>query len=432
MRVHLKTLGCRLNEAELETWSQEFQRLGHTPTAEINDADLVVVNTCAVTQEAVKKSRKLVSRAQKHNRNAKLVVSGCYASLDPTATKTIEGVDLVIDNRDKDRLVDLVHTELDLHAMPVNAMQPGEHHLLNQGRQRAFIKVQDGCRYHCTFCIVTVARGDERSRSIDEVVNEINHLQEQGVKEAVLTGVHLGGYGSDTGSNLTELISAVLEQTELPRLRLGAIEPWDLPEDFWNLFDNPRLMPHLHLPIQSGSDSVLKRMARRCKRDEFTQLANTAQNKIADFNITTDVIVGFPGESETEWQDTLSLVEEIGFSHLHIFAYSARPGTRAATLPNPMPRETIRQRSEALHALGHQLKREFLEQFIGRSFEVLIEGDPSQSSTSVEGYTPNFIRVKAEAENAQTLINTISLIEITGVDEAAGKLIGKLVPGDTK
>jgi len=427
MRIHLKTLGCRLNEAELETWSHEFLQLGHSQTPELSDADLVVVNTCAVTQEAVKKSRKIVHKAQKSNPKAKLVVSGCYASLDPTATRMIEGVDLGIDNHNKDQLVEIIHRELDIHSMPVAAMHPGENPLLNQGRQRAFIKVQDGCRYQCTFCIVTVARGDERSRPIADVVNEINHLTEQGIQEAVLTGVHLGGYGSDLKHDLAGLISAILRNTDLKRLRLGAIEPWDLPADFWTLFDDPRLMPHLHLPLQSGSDSVLKRMARRCKCSEFERLAVAARDQIPDFNLTTDVIVGFPGETEAEWQQTLSFVEQIGFSHLHIFAYSARPGTRAAMLADPVPRNEIRQRSESLHQLGHRLKQDYLAGFIGRQFPILIEGDPQVAQTKLSGYTPNFLRVTAPPEGDANLTNTIQTLELTTLAEDGEHLIGQLV-----
>ncbi|MCU7798099.1 MAG: radical SAM protein, partial [Candidatus Thiodiazotropha sp. (ex Myrtea spinifera)] len=264
MRIHLKTLGCRLNEAELETWSREFQAQGHSMTADAETADLLVVNTCAVTEEAVRKSRKLLGRASRQNPNARLVVSGCYASLDPTATAEAEGVDLVIDNRNKDRLVDIVSQQLDLDIMPQSAIEPDTTGLLERGRQRAFIKVQDGCRYRCTFCIVTLARGDERSRPAADIVSEIRNLQREGIQEVVLTGVHIGGYGSDIGSSISNLIRQVLAETDIPRLRIGSIEPWDLPESFWSLFENPRFMPHLHLPLQSGSDSVLRRMARRC------------------------------------------------------------------------------------------------------------------------------------------------------------------------
>ncbi len=427
MRIHLKTLGCRLNEAELESWARDFENRGHQITTRLVDADLVVVNTCAVTGEAVRKSRKLLSRAQRQNPRSKLLVSGCYATLNPAENSQMLGVDLVVDNRDKERLVEIASRELNLHAMPEQATAPGESSLLGRGRQRAFIKIQDGCRYQCTFCIVTVARGEERSRSIDQVVDEINDQVAQGLHEVVLTGVHLGGYGSDNGSDLGQLIQAVLERTALPRLRLGALEPWDLPENFWPLFDNPRLMPHLHLPIQSGADTVLKRMARRCKCDEFTRLAEQARRRVPDINLTTDIIVGFPGETEQEWQQTLAFVEQIGFSHLHIFAYSPRPGTRAALLPEPVPREVIRRRSEALHQLGERLKRAALKRFSGRRFPVLVESAPTDPRAGWSGYTPNFLRVNIQQPIERDLENQVVDVRLQQLTASGDALIATLV-----
>ncbi|MCW8890612.1 MAG: tRNA (N(6)-L-threonylcarbamoyladenosine(37)-C(2))-methylthiotransferase MtaB, partial [Sedimenticola sp.] len=417
------------NEAELETWSQDFLNRGHQITQNLETADLVVVNTCAVTGEAVRKSRKLLSRAQRQNPQAKLVVSGCYASLNPAENAESLGVDLVVDNRDKDRLVDIASRELNLHAMPEQATAPGESSLLSRGRQRAFIKVQDGCRYQCTFCIVTVARGDERSRAADQVIEEINRLVEQGVQEAVLTGVHLGGYGSDSGSDLSQLISTILDQTAIPRLRLGAVEPWDLPDNFWDLFENPRLMPHLHLPIQSGADSVLKRMARRCKKEEFLRLIQQARTTVADFNLTTDIIVGFPGETEAEWQETLDYVEQIGFGHLHIFSYSQRPGTRASLLPNPVSREVIRERSEQLHQLGEKMKRSLLQSYIGREFPVLIESASTSPNGGWSGYTPNFLRVQVNACSTENLENQIIPLQLQQLTPSGDALLATPLTG---
>jgi len=426
MRIHLKTLGCRLNEAELEIWSRDFENRGHQITSRLADADLVVVNTCAVTGAAVRKSRKLLNRAQRQNPRSKLVVSGCYATLNPSENAQTLGVDLVVDNRDKEHLVDIATRELDLHAMPEQATAPGESGLLGRGRQRAFIKVQDGCRYQCTFCIVTVARGAERSRPIDQVVAEINDRVKQGFHEAVLTGVHLGGYGSDSGSDLYQLIRAVLERTAIPRLRLGAVEPWDLPENFWDLFENPRLMPHLHLPIQSGADSVLKRMARRCKNAEFQRLAEQACRRVPDINLTTDIIVGFPGETDQEWQQTLAFVEQIGFGHLHIFAYSPRPGTRAALLPDPVSRDVIRQRGEALHQLGERLKQQTLQRFIGRSFPVLVESAPTLPEAGWSGYTPNFLRVNIPSPSGSDLENRLVEVRLQQLADSGDTLIATL------
>lgn len=430
MRIYLKTLGCRLNEAELETWSRGFQTHGHQLTQELEQADLVVVNSCAVTNEAVRKSRKLIHRAHNRNPNAKLVVSGCFASLDPTATAQEMGVDLVINNQEKDRLVEIACEELNIKNMPQTATEPGGNSLLARGRQRAFIKVQDGCRYNCTFCIVTLARGDEKSRPITDVVKEINQLHSEGIQEAVLTGVHIGGYGSDLDSSLTELIQAVLDQTEIPRLRIGAVEPWDLPDQFWSLFDNPRFMPHLHLPLQSGSDSILKRMARRCKKDEFSQLVDAARSSIPNFNITTDVMVGFPGESESEWRESLEFIQQTGFGHLHIFAFSPRAGTLAADMPEQIPREIVKQRSQELHDLGMQMKRDTLQQNIGQVYQVLIESleEPADGNPKVwSGYTPNFLRVAVPYTSGDALSNKIVTVRLESICDKGATMLGTII-----
>jgi threonylcarbamoyladenosine tRNA methylthiotransferase MtaB len=395
MRVHLQALGCRLNEAELAAWSREFRARGHQLTPEPETADLLVVNTCAVTEEAVRKSRKLLRRAQRENPRARLVVSGCYASLEAAAVADWPGVDLLVDNRDKDRLVEIATRELDLPAMPLLATEPGEQVLLPRGRQRAFVKVQDGCRYQCSFCIVTRARGEERSRPAAELVSEINDLQRTGVQEVVLAGVHLGGYGSDLDSSLTRLVETLLRDTAIPRLRLGSLEPWDIPEDFWDLFADPRLQPHLHLPLQSGADPVLRRMARRCRRQQFLDLAARARDRVPDLNLTTDIIVGFPGERDADWQDTLSAVSRAGFGHLHIFPFSPRAGTRAASLPDRVPAALLRARCAELQALGAQLKRATLAGYAGRRLPVLVEGPARGGAPPGHwfGYTPNYLQV---------------------------------------
>lgn len=429
MRVHLKTLGCRLNEAELESWARDFQARGYQLTSKLDNADLVVVNTCAVTNEAVRKSRKLLRRAQRDNPQAKLIVSGCYATLDPSESREALGVDLVVNNKDKDRLVEITSRELNLHAMPELATEPGENPLLVRGRQRAFVKVQDGCRYRCSFCVVTLARGEEHSRPMAEIAEEINQLHGEGIQEVVLTGVHLGGYGSDLGIDLYALIHGLLEQTKIPRLRLGSLEPWDLPKPFFTLFQNPRLMPHLHLPLQSGADSVLKRMARRCTTADYAQLVAQAREAVPDINITTDIIVGFPGESEAEWQQSLAFIEQMEFGHLHIFAYSPRSGTKAATLPGQVDRETSRARSQTLHDLGLELKMATLEKQIGREIPVLIEGASEPGPNNSErwgGYTPNFLRVIIQAPAGSNLENQILPVRLEGLDDSGEHLHGRL------
>ena len=429
MNVCLKTLGCRLNEAELEHWAGDFQKAGHRVIEAAEHADLIVVNTCAVTREATRKSRQLIRRSQRNNPRAKLVVSGCYGSLEAESVQHMEGIDLLVPNSRKDRLVDLVHEELQDVTMPAVATEPAESALFARGRNRAFIKVQDGCRYRCTFCIVTVARGEERSRPVAEVIDEINRLHAQGIQEAVLTGVHAGGYGSDNGSSLPELISSVLAETDIPRLRLGSVEPWDLGEEFFSLFENPRMMPHLHLPLQSGSDTVLKRMARRCRTADFRSLIAAARGAIPDFNATTDIIVGFPGETEEEWRESLAFIGETGFSHIHIFSYSERPGTRAAAMPDPVDMEIRKRRSRELHGLMRRMKREFAAGHTGREVDVLIEATNLAEATgrhSSYGYTPNYLRVRMEGSGEPPPFNRICKVRTDAYDEKEGCLVGRV------
>lgn len=394
MRIHLKTLGCRLNEAELETWARQFQEQGHRLVGETEPADLLVFNTCAVTQDAVRKSRHLLRKAARQQPGAKLVLSGCYATLNPAEANAL-GVDLVVGNADKHRLVEIARDRLALDAMPEQATMPGESALFRLGRQRAFVKVQDGCRYRCAYCVVTVARGEERSRSPEDIIAEINRLHEEGIQEAVLTGVHLGGYGSDTGGHLTGLLRRVLEQTTIPRLRLGSLEPWDIPAAFVELFADPRLMPHLHLPLQSGSDTVLKRMARRCRTAEFAALTGDLRRAIPGLNLTTDLMVGFPGETEAEWSETLAFVERIGFGHSHIFSFSPRAGTAAAAMPAPVPGAIKQARSRELHALAARQRCAFASQHVGQTLLILWEGVRTAASGAAEiyGYTPNYLKV---------------------------------------
>ncbi len=428
MRVFLQALGCRLNEAELETWSRDCRARGFALADDAADADLVVINTCAVTAQSVRKSRQLIRRAQRGNPQAKLVVSGCYASLPADDGNDGLGIglaaglgaDLIDPNVDKDRLIDIAAERLDLPVMPEVATEPGENALLARGRHRAFVKVQDGCRYRCAFCIVTRARGDERSRSIGDVVDEVRRLHAEGVNEAVLAGVHLGGYGSDIASDLPALIEAVLNDTDMPRVRLGSLEPWELSDNFWSLFSNARLMPHLHLPIQSGADSVLRRMSRRCRTAEFRDLVAQARAAVPGFNVTTDIIVGFPGESDEEWTQTLAFADEMQFGHIHIFAYSPRSGTKAAGMPGQVGRDVKRARSQQLQGLAEQGRRATLQRAVGHTFDVLVERRTADGHWS--GYTPNFLRIDLRDTRGSDLENHIVAVESRAVCENGERL----------
>jgi len=421
-RVYLESLGCRLNEAELEDWARRFARRGWRVTTDPRAADLVVVNTCAVTTTAARKSRQLIRRTHRHNPAARLVVSGCYASLGSDEAAAIDGVDMVVGNADKDRLVEMVHAHMRLPVMPQMAAEPGAAALFARGRSRAFVKIQDGCRYRCTFCVVTTARGEERSRPVAGIIDDVNSLCEQGVQEVVLTGVHVGGFGGDTGSSLYALIRSILAETGLPRLRLASVEPWDLPDNFFSLFDNPRLMPHMHLPLQSGTDTVLRRMARRCKTGDYAQLVQQAREQVPGFGLTTDVIVGFPGESDAEWRAGLDFIEQTGFSHIHIFNYSARPGTKAAGLPGQVDPAVRRQRSRELHQLAARLRHQALQEQVGRTADVLWE--KLDGAQTCNGYTPNYLRVQRRAGDDAGCANTVERVLLTGLGRDGDRLSG--------
>lgn len=430
MQVHLNALGCRLNEAELQNWATSFQKVGYSLAATPEVADLIVLNTCAVTAEAARKSRQTVRRFHRTNPEARMVVTGCYASLEPKKLEQIMGVDLVIDNSDKDILVEKVKDVLDMPVMPEFATEPGESALFARNRERAFIKIQDGCRYRCTYCIVTVARGEEKSRSIDGLIEEINSLYTEGVQEIVLAGVHVGGYGSDIDSSLYELVESVLERTEMPRIRFASVEPWDLGENFFELFANPRLMAHMHLPIQSGADSVLRRMSRRCRTEDFQELVNQARTQVPGFNVTTDVIVGFPGETDDEFEQTMRYIEQVGFGHIHIFTYSDREGTKAARLPNKISKEVKKERSRRLHELAAKLKARELEAQVGQTVPILWESSNQTNddgSHRFYGYTPNYHKVAVDVPQGLSPERLILSTKLTAVDIEQGTLCGEIV-----
>jgi threonylcarbamoyladenosine tRNA methylthiotransferase MtaB len=407
VNINFQALGCRLNEAELETWASQFLKRGHQVTTDSTDADIVVFNSCAVTGEADRKSRQQIGRLHRSNPDAKLVVTGCHASLNSDEVKNYLGVDLVVSNQDKDALVEKA---LDNFGDSGSKIDPGtENALFLRGRHRAFIKVQDGCRYRCTYCIVTIARGAESSRSINDIITEIKGLHRQGIQEIAITGVHVGGYGSDTGSSLYELLNEILDRTKMPRIRLASVEPWDLPDNFFRLFQDSRLMPHMHLPIQSGSDTVLRRMARRCKTAEFTQIVDKARDAIPLFNITTDLIVGFPGETEREWRQTMDYIERTGFGHMHIFSYSKREGTKAARLPGQVDKKIRKERSQQMHELAARLKKEELERHVGARYSVLWEQQINQETALWAGYTPHYHKIVSSDAN----ISDANITEVT-------------------
>ncbi len=421
MRVRLATLGCRLNISEMEQLARHFRAAGHQVVDEDEPCDVCVVNTCAVTHLAERKSRQLIRRMQQAHPQALLVVTGCYAELEATQAKAM-GVPLVVGNQQKEHLFEIIAQQLGLPEVAL----PTQTTVCSRGlRTRAFLKVQDGCDNACTFCVVRLARGKGRSRPLDEVVQEVHQLVRAGYREVVLSGVHLGAYGHDWGDRhgLFHLIRRLLDETDLARLRISSLEPWDIVPDFFTLWEDRRLARHLHLPLQSGCDATLRRMARRTTTQAFAELVATARSAIPDLAVTTDVMVGFPGESEAEFAESLAFVEAMQFARLHIFRYSPRPGTHADTMPDQVPPTVAAERAQRMHTLGEALERAFRRRFLGRMMEVLWEtARPAQGVWLWSGLTDNYLRVTTLS--AEDLHNTITLTHLTAEtdDELRGEV----------
>jgi threonylcarbamoyladenosine tRNA methylthiotransferase MtaB len=415
MRVYLETTGCRLNQSEIETLARQFRQAGHTVVHSAEEADLCVVNTCAVTREATRSSRNMIRRLNRSNSEAEIVATGCYAHLSPDLVEALPGVTQVVDNIQKERLVPLM-LDLDEETFdrePLDREFPAG----VLGRTRAFVKVQDGCNNRCTFCVTTIARGPGRSRPLEQVLREIQALAAAGYQEAVLTGVHLGSYGHERGERdgLARLVRAILSATDIPRLRLSSLEPWDLSADFFSLWEDKRLCRHLHLPLQSGCDATLKRMARRTSQASFRALVEVARQHIPDLGISTDVIVGFPGETDDEFAISYDFIRAMAFMKLHVFRYSARAGTAAARMAGQVPDKIKKARSARLLALSDEGAQRFAASFVGRELNVLWEQITGSSEEGFHnsGLTDNYIRVDMVAPAALT--NTISSARLTAV-----------------
>ena len=426
MKIHLRMLGCRLNQSEIEMMARQFQQQGHEIVDDPALADQIVVNTCAVTHNAVRDSRKLVRQLHRASGQAAITVTGCYAQIAPDEIAVLPGVARVIDNLGKDDLVPtLTGQSLEPYEIEPIARDTPQH----IARTRAFVKVQDGCDNACTFCVTTVARGEGRSRDIAEVVREIQALHAVGCQEAVLTGVHLGSYGHDLGSSdgLTQLVRAILAETDIPRLRLSSLEPWDLAPEFFRLWENPRLCPHLHLPLQSGCDKTLRRMARRTTQAQFRELISAARAAIADPCITTDLIVGFPGETDDDFAVSAAFVESLDFAGLHVFRYSKRPGTGAARMRGHVSQAVKKARSAQMIALAESMQQRYAERFAGTVRPVLWEhvAGATEAGFINVGYTDNYIRMSCV--HPRPLSGQIIPTRLTWYDQDRGQMRGEAV-----
>lgn len=434
MRVFLDQLGCRLNFSENDTLAGRLGAAGHRIVGRPEDAHVIVLNTCAVTAQAARKSRQAARHLHKRNPAARIALTGCYATLAPQESARLPGVELVADNGSKEMLHSLLEpwsaafndpedlARIQPYGTPFSTPRGEE----EGGRTRAFVKVQDGCQNRCTFCIVTVLRGESRSRAVADVVREVQGLAARGYREAVLTGVHLGAFGRDLAggerSDLKTLTAAILTDTDIPRLRLSSLEPWELAEGFFDLWQRwpGRLCPHLHLPLQAGTDAQLRRMARRCTVDSFRELVAEARRAIPDLVITTDLIVGFPGESEDHFEEGLLFVEEMRFAHAHIFPFSARAGTAAANFDGQLDNAVKKERSRRMHELVARTGQLERNRFLGTARPVLWEGsgEPLADDPGLllwNGLTDNYLRVAGSAPADIDLSNRITKVRLDGV-----------------
>ena len=405
MKIVLDTLGCKLNQAETELLARKFKEAGHTIVSSINIADIYILNTCTVTHTADAKSRQLLRKIHRKNPDTILIATGCYAQRTPDIFSRIEGVTLTISNADKMKLPEILEKHGILKKQETSAAYPYHENLVGL-RTRSYIKIQDGCSHLCSYCIVPFVRGGEKSLSADIVLKQIKNRVSDGIKEIVLTGTEIGSYNSN-GINLKKLLVSILAETGIERLRLSSLQPDEITPDLLDLWDDHRLCPHFHLSLQSGSDSVLRRMKRRYDSDDFRETVSLLRSRLPDVAITTDIITGFPGETDEEYRATFEMCREMGFARIHVFPYSRRPGTAAATMTTQVPDNVKTQRNRNLGIFSKECAESYRQGFTGRIMDVLWE---IQSGGVWSGYTGNYIRTYTR--NKSNLTNRITQVTL--------------------
>lgn len=419
-KVKFHTLGCKVNLYETEAMKGLFKNAGYTVT-EDDDADVFVINTCTVTAVGDKKSRQFIRRAKKSNPKSIVAVVGCYSQVSPDEVAKIPDVDIILGTTDRKDIVKYVENYSGEKTSYVKSEIPTVFEDIkstHQSRTRATIKVQDGCRNFCSYCIIPYARGPLRSKSIDSAVSEIKELSKNGYKEIVLVGINLSVYGADIGTDLLTLIENVCKTDGIERVRLGSLEPNLITDEFISRtkgLDN--FCHHFHLALQSGSTSVLKRMNRKYTKQDYLNAVEKLKNAFSDCAITTDVMVGFPGETEEEFKDSCDTVKKSGFCAMHVFPYSKRKGTVASKMENQIDEGTKKLRSEKMIEIGEKLKIDYYKKYVGKTLPVLFE--KRIKDDVYEGHTKNFIFVKAkgkanEGEIKNVLLNGYSDNFMTG------------------
>jgi threonylcarbamoyladenosine tRNA methylthiotransferase MtaB len=414
MKVFFDTVGCRLNQAEIEKMAAEFRAAGHQVVDEAAQADLVIVNTCAVTAAAASDSRQKVRQAEKVGVE-NIVLTGCWATLNPTEAALLPGVKAVFSNDEKksisEKVLGRASSLFELEPLQRNPL-PGVHR-----RTRAFIKAQDGCNNHCTFCVTRLARGEARSESKGKILEQVLSAEAGHTQEIVLTGVHLGWWGRDLSGHetITDLAKYILDKSQIKRLRFSSIEPWELEERFFELWQNKRVCRHLHFPLQSGSAGTLRRMVRNTTPAEYRELVRKIRDHVPEMAITTDIIVGFAGETDEEFSESLAFVKEMEFAGGHVFRYSPREGTAAVRLPGRVNGKTAHARSEAIRDVLAESEQIYRARFLGEIMTVLWESNSFLSAEGwrLHGLTDNYLPISAwSKDNRWNMTDQVKLVNL--------------------
>lgn len=406
-KVAFYTLGCKVNKYESQAMCELFEKAGYEQTDFCKKADVYIVNTCSVTSLSDRKSRQIIRRAKRLNPDAVLIVTGCYAQVSPDEAAKIEGVNLIIGTNGRKNIVQLAEqaanesTRIEVSdIMRTHDFEEMSIHTYSD-RTRACIKIQEGCSQFCSYCIIPYARGPIRSRSEDSVISEAKRLSEEGFCEVVLVGIHVASYGKDLkNTSLSKIITKIAEIDKIKRIRLSSIEPMTLDEKFFEAVKGAgkKLCHHFHISLQSGCDETLARMNRKYTSHEFEQIVHTIRTICPDAAVTTDVMVGFPGESEDEFEKSFEFVKKIGFADLHVFQYSPRPKTPAAEMDFQISPEIKHKRSEIMIAEGTKSRDRFLKRFLKKELEVLFEQEHKEKKGFYEGKTKNYITAVCESK----------------------------------
>lgn len=418
-KFKISTLGCRTNQYESQAYHDQLQTLGYSRAGEGESADICIVNTCTVTESADSSSRHAIRQLARENPNAKIVITGCFAEQQTEIVRNMEGVTHVIPNKDKASLLDLVFPDEDIPEFSIKHFE---------AHTRAFVKVQDGCNSYCTYCIIPYVRGRSYSRTIPEIIEEVQGLIANGFKEIVLTGINIGDFDGNPASGespkrLVDLVRAVDQIPGLERLRISSIDPDEVDDELADAIINGRVTcPSMHLVLQSGSNVILKRMNRKYTRQIFLDTVEKMVSQLPDFTVTTDIIVGFPGETEQDFEDTLAVMREVKFAKVHMFPYSERPRTRAALYPNKVPQNIIKARKQIVLQLAEKTAYELREQYVNRTLMVLTESNHDEKTGFTMGHSSNFLPILI-----QSSLPSNTLVKVQCISNTPEGLISKVV-----